>query len=103
MTALQTIFEALQASVAKAPDSPFLCVPPGPDYAPEGLEWTYADVARRVGTLVERYRAAGYGVGHRVALLLENRPDYFVHLLALSAVGASAVPVNPDHRHDELS
>ena len=103
MTAVQTIFEALQASVAKAPDSPFLCVPPGPDYAPEGLEWTYADVARRVGTLVERYRAAGYGVGHRVALLLENRPDYFVHLLALNAVGASAVPVNPDHRHDELS
>src|SRR5262249_14166483 len=49
-----------------------------------------------------RYAQAGYGPGHRVALLVENRPDYFVHLLALNAVGASIVPVNPDHRHAEL-
>ena len=48
-------------------------------------------------TLAKRYEQAGYGLGHRVALLVENRPDYFIHLFALNAVGASVVPVNPDH------
>jgi crotonobetaine/carnitine-CoA ligase len=98
----ETIFEALQASVAAAPRNAFICIPAGTSYLPDGLEWTYAETMRRVSALVERYRQAGYGLGHRVALLLENRPDYFLHLLALNAVGASIVPVNPDHRHAEL-
>lgn len=100
---MQTLFDALRHSASRAPDNPFLCVPPGPDYAPDGLEWSYGDVEGKVAALAQRYRAAGYGIGHRVALLLENRPDHFVHLLALNAVGASAVPVNPDHRHNELT
>src|SRR4030095_7823391 len=52
--------------------------------------------------LRESYGAAGYGHGHRVALLLENRPEFFFHFLALNALGVSIVPVNPDYRHDEL-
>src|SRR3981189_3590165 len=46
--------------------------------------------------------AAGYGHGHRVALLLENRPEFFAHYLALNALGTSIVPINPDYRHDEM-
>ena len=99
----QTLYQALKASAAMAPDNPFICVPAGPSYAPAGLEWTYREVEQRVEAQAKRYRAAGYGVGHRVALLLDNRPDHFVHLLALNAVGASAVPVNPDYRHSELT
>jgi acyl-CoA synthetase (AMP-forming)/AMP-acid ligase II len=99
----ETIFEALQASAAAAPDNAFICVPKGTSYAPDGLEWTYLEVMQRVAELVRRYEEAGYGLGHRVALLLENRPEYFIHLLALNAVGASVVPVNPDHRHAELN
>ena len=98
----ETIFEALQASAAAAPDNAFICVPKGTSYAPDGLEWTYAAVMQRVADLAGRYEQAGYGLGHRVALLLENRPEYFIHLFALNAVGASVVPVNPDHRHAEL-
>ena len=97
-----TIFEAFRASVAAAPQNAFICVPLGTSYAPDGLEWTYAEAMQRVLPLVERYRQAGYGPGHRVALLVENRPDYFLHLLALNAVGSSVVPANPDHRHAEL-
>jgi crotonobetaine/carnitine-CoA ligase len=97
-----TIFEAFQASTASAPGNAFICVPEGTSYAPAGLEWTYRETMQRVTAVSACYRQAGYGLGHRIALLVENRPDYFVHLLALNAIGASVVPVNPDHRHAEL-
>ncbi len=64
--------------------------------------WSYADTLAHVDALANAYREAGYGVGHRVALLLENRPTHFFHWLALNAIGASVVPVNPDYTHDEL-
>lgn len=101
-TLAETVFEALRESAAAAPNNPFICVPSGTSYAPDGLEWTYSEVMQRVLVLADRYQQSGYGLGHRVALLLENRPDFFIHLLALNAVGASIVPVNPDHRHAEL-
>ena len=70
-----TVFEAFRETAAAAADQVFLCVPPAPAraYHPAGLDLTYGDVAARVLALRERYRAAGYGHGHRVALLLENR------------------------------
>ncbi|MFT3816597.1 MAG: AMP-binding protein [Rubrivivax sp.] len=99
-----SLYDAFLESLADAPERPFLCVPDGREAAPPGgLEWTYAETARRVDAVREAYRAAGYGAGHRVALLLGNEPEYFVHLLALNALGASAVPVNPDYRPDELA
>ncbi len=49
-----------------------------------------------------RYARAGYTAGHRVALLLENRPVFLEHYLALNALGCGIVPVNPEYRHDEL-
>src|SRR5262249_8613146 len=53
--------------------------------------------------LQDAYARAGYGHGHRVALLLENRPEFFFHYLALNALGCGIVPVNPDYRHDEIA
>ena len=50
-----------------------------------------------------RYEDAGYGKGHRVAILLGNRPEFLLHYMALNAIGASIVPVNLDYRHAELS
>ena len=73
------------------------------DYNPEGLLWSYGEVAERVTRLIERYVAAGYGHGHRVSLLLENRPEFMLHFLALNAVGCWVVPLNPEFRHDDLS
>lgn len=97
-----TVFEAFRASAHAAPHNAFICVPAGTSYAPAGIEWTYDEVMQQVAPLAAHYARAGYGLGHRIALLVENRPDYFMHMLALNAVGASAVPVNPDHRHAEL-
>jgi acyl-CoA synthetase (AMP-forming)/AMP-acid ligase II len=48
------------------------------------------------------YAQAGYGHGHRVGLLLENRPAFFLHWFALNALGVSVVPINADLRAAEL-
>jgi crotonobetaine/carnitine-CoA ligase len=100
----QTVFDAFRHVAVAHPDKPFLCLPARADrpWQPEGGEWSYGAVAARVAELRTLYRDAGYGHGHRVALLLENRPDFFLHYLALNALGVGIVPVNPDYRHDEM-
>jgi crotonobetaine/carnitine-CoA ligase len=99
-----TVFAAFLATAEAAPASAFLCAPPAPGraYHPDGVEYTYAQARAEVRRLRERYAAAGYGHGHRVALLLENRPEFFFHYLALNGLGCGIVPVNPDYRHDEM-
>src|SRR5262249_32685752 len=100
----RTVFDAFMATAKAAPQNVFLCAPPatGRAYHPDGVELTYGQTRDAVLTLREAYAAAGYGHGHRVALLLENRPEFFLHYLALNALGCGIVPVNPDYRHDEL-
>jgi len=65
--------------------------------------WTYAESLDRVLALREAYRAAGYRAGHRVALLLENRPAHFLHWLALNGLGVAVVPLNLDATRDETA
>ena len=98
-------YEAFRASVNRTPDAAFLATPPSAElpYARDGFTLSYSTVASGVAALGAQYRAGGYGQGARVALLLESRPAFFEHWLALNALGASIVPINPDLRHDELS
>ena len=100
----ETVFDTFDRTARTARDHVFLCAPPaaGRAYHPEGVEFTYGQTREAAEALRDAYRAAGYGHGHRVALLLENRPEFFFHFLALNALGVSIVPVNPDYRHDEL-
>ena len=104
MRAMRTVFEAFAATTEAAPDHPFLAAPPDPGrgYHPDGIELTYGQVRAEALRLRDSYAAAGYGHGHRVALLLENRPEFFFHWLALNALGCGIVPINPDYRHDEM-
>lgn len=99
-----SVYEAFRITANRHVHKPFLCVPPGPgrSYAPDGLELTYGMVREIVDALKAKYAAAGYGLGHRIGLLLEMRPDFFFHYLALNALGCGIVPVNPDYRHDEM-
>jgi acyl-CoA synthetase (AMP-forming)/AMP-acid ligase II len=99
-----TVFGAFMATAEAAPDNVFLCAPPaaGRAYHPHGVEFTYEQTREAALSLRELYAAAGYGHGHRVAVLLENRPEFFFHYLALNALGVGIVPINPDHRHDEM-
>ena len=102
---MQTVFDAFMTTATAAPGQSFLCATPAPGraYHPDGVELTYEAVRAEVLRLRDAYAAAGYGHGHRVALLFENRPEFFFHYLAVNALGCGVVPVNPDYRHDELA
>lgn len=63
---------------------------------------SYAEMAARIDGWAERLAAAGYGAGHRVGLLLQNRPVFIEIWFALNSLGASVVPINPDLRLAEL-
>ena len=99
-----TVHDAFRTASEATPDNAFLAVPPraGRDYDAGGRDITYSEAAASIDGLIDLYRSAGYGLGHRVALLMENRPEHFFHLLAFSALGISAVPVNPEYTHDEM-
>lgn len=92
-------------TVSRHAGRPFLIILSNADraYDRDGLVLTYADAAAGIATLAEAYRSAGYGLGSRVALLLENRPDYVLHKFAINAVGATVVPINPDNRAYETA
>ena len=63
---------------------------PGRHYAPGGASLTYAEVAAAVDALAQAYARAGYGVGHRIGLLLENRLEHFLHKLAMNSEAPAA-------------
>jgi crotonobetaine/carnitine-CoA ligase len=100
-----TIGGVLQEAAAEFGDRPLLVAPSNPAraYDPEGRTITYAQAAQAVQGLMDRYRTAGYGKGHRIALLLENRLEHMLHKLAMNALGICCVPVNPDYRPRELA
>jgi len=100
----RTVYDAFLATAAEAPDNAFLYVPPatGRSYHPEGVELSYAQTREQVLACQRRYAEAGIGHGHRVGLLLDNRPEFFFHYLALNGLGAGIVPINTDYRHDEM-
>ena len=105
ITDTMTIGHAFAATARTNADRPFFAVPanPGRAYLPDGYEITYGAAAREVARLADLYRAAGYGIGHRAATLLENRPEYVLHKLALNTLGVCVVPINPDYRAGETA
>src|SRR5262245_27839203 len=97
-----TVAEVFAATVAADGQRPFLIVPNGAGHGGSDT-YRYGALADEVERLRAVYRAAGYGLGHRVALLLANRPEFFVHYLALNGLGTVIVPINPDYRRGEVA
>lgn len=99
-----TVYEAFRRTANEHADREFLCVLPrtAAAYGIEPGAWTYRQAAGEVEVLLRTYRERGYGLGHRVGLMLENRPAFFLHWLALNALGVSVVPINSEWRSTEL-
>jgi crotonobetaine/carnitine-CoA ligase len=100
-----TIGTAFRRAVEAYGSNVFLMVPVNSarTYHQQGFQIDFATAGREVERLIAVYRNRGIGPGHRVAMLLENRPEHFLHKLALNTVGASCVPINPDYRSAEIA
>jgi acyl-CoA synthetase (AMP-forming)/AMP-acid ligase II len=100
-----TVHDAFSASARRTPEAEFLFTESVTADAygiePGALAWGKA--AAEVERLRLAYAEAGYGHGHRVGLLLENRPAFLFHWFALNALGVSVVPINAEMRSAELS
>jgi acyl-coenzyme A synthetase/AMP-(fatty) acid ligase len=99
-----TVFAAFAATATRHSGNPFLCVLPetARAYGIDAGELRYGEAAAQIAQLRTAYRKAGYGHGHRVGVLLENRPAFFLHWFALNGLGVALVPINPDMRAAEL-
>jgi acyl-CoA synthetase (AMP-forming)/AMP-acid ligase II len=99
-----TVAAAFAETAARCSEDPFLLVLPetARAYGIDPGTLSYAEAATAIARLRTAYADAGYGPGHRVGLMLENRPAFFLHWLALNGLGAAVVPLNPDLRPAEL-
>ncbi len=99
-----TVAAQFAESAERWPELPFICVLPetAAHYSIVDGEVGYGTLQRQVVELRAQYQRAGYDHGHRVGLLLENRPAFFLHWFALNGLGVSVVPINADLRAAEL-
>lgn len=63
-----------------------------------GERLTFADVADRTDSVAASLHALGVRRGDRVAVMLDNRPEFPLLWLALARLGAVLVPVNINYR-----
>jgi len=89
---MESVYGAFERTARRHGSKPFLHLP----------GFSYAECLDKVQGLAGRYRARGYGAGHRIALKLGNRPEFLLHFLALNSLRASIVPLNPEYRQAEL-
>lgn len=97
----KTIGEIFAEATRRWPEAPFLIAPAPDGGAPRII--AYAEAAATVAGYAAALGAAGYGHGSRVALLMGNRPEFFLLKLAMNQLGISLVPVNPDYRAGEIA
>lgn len=91
-----SVFEAFRRVADALPDRAFLYAPAVAtrEYAAGPITYTYREAAGEARRLAAGYAAAGVSAETRVALAYDSRLDVYLHLLALNALGASAVPLN---------
>lgn len=100
-----SVFEIFSATAARFGARPFLHIPAeaAGDDASGAVDYSYAEALAEVKRLIPRYRGAGLGVGVRVGLILDNCAAFFLHWLALNAIGVSIVPLNAEALADEMA
>ncbi len=64
---------------------------------------TFGELDRLSNALAAGLRDLGVEPGHRVALFLQNVPQFWIALLAAWKAGAIAVPLNPMFKEEELA
>ncbi|MBO9541391.1 long-chain fatty acid--CoA ligase [bacterium] len=86
-----TVPAMFQATITRFAERPALLAKEGGRYRPT----SYSEVARKVDALGAYLLESGVGVGERVALLSENRPEWAIADQAVLGIGAVDVPLYP--------
>jgi acyl-CoA synthetase (AMP-forming)/AMP-acid ligase II len=104
LTATTTVHARFRETALRRGDAGFLNVLPetGDIYGIAAGEISYRAMLERVERSRTAFANHGFGEGHRVGLLLQNRPVFVELWFALNALGVSVVPINPDLRISEL-
>ncbi|HLZ01024.1 MAG TPA: ATP-dependent acyl-CoA ligase [Bradyrhizobium sp.] len=104
MTAATTVYVRFCEIALRRGEAGFLNVLPetADIYGIAAGEISYRAMLERVERWRTAFASRGYGEGHRVGLLLQNRPVFVELWFALNALGVSVVPINPDLRISEL-
>lgn len=99
-----SVYRAFQQTVATHGERPMLqlVADTARRYGRDPGIVTYRDADAQVTQCIAAYRGLGLQPRTRVALGLDNRPEFFYHWLALNALGASVAPLNPHWRSAEL-
>ncbi len=90
----RTLDHVLRQAAEAQPEHPFILH--------RGATFTYADAEQRANQLAHGLRRWGVTRGSRVAILLDNCPQYILTLLAVARLGALNVPINTAARGDLL-
>jgi acyl-CoA synthetase (AMP-forming)/AMP-acid ligase II len=100
-----SVSTAFEAAAEKYAEHEFLHVPVQAcrGYSAQALSLRFAEARTRVEAIAARLRTAGYGTGHRIAVALDNRIEFFLHFLALNSLDISIVPLNAAMSTRELS
>ena len=93
---MTTVYNEFLRTGSKLSSRAFLHIPrqAAGEYDDGPVDYTYEQALQAADVLSEQYADAGYGRGMRVAVMLDNRAEFFLHLLALNKLGVSVVPVN---------
>ncbi|MEM1153009.1 MAG: AMP-binding protein [Pseudomonadota bacterium] len=95
---MSTVYQTFADTAERYPQHDFLHIPANAcqQYSDSAITLSYHQAMQAVHDLRSGYQSAGFGSGHRVALMLQNRPEFLLHWFALNALGCSVVPVNDE-------
>lgn len=91
---LGLITDHLDRHAEGRPDQDFLVL--------DDVRLTYADTKALVDRTARALIAAGIEKGQRVAMLSGPRPEFFIHFLAVTSIGAIWIGLNPKYTEGEL-
>ena len=95
---LRNLPSAFFDEARKRASDPFLWSKTTGDW--QSIDW--GETAARVSALSRGLRKLGVGIGDRVAIVSENRPEWFIADLAVMAAGAISVPAYTTNTVEDL-
>ncbi|WP_157215227.1 AMP-binding protein [Flavisphingomonas formosensis] len=98
-----TVYAAFQRACDSWADHDFLFTPAEALDGEPAFARSFGQAAADVEALKARYRAAGLDASHRVGIAMGNHPAFFLHFLALNALGTSVAPLNEGMQDAELA